>query len=358
MAENSSIEWTHHTFNPWRGCEKIAPGCANCYAEVSRPVRAFATKWGRESQGGTRTVLADAGWKEPLKWNALAGGFGFSPRVFCASLADVFEDWQGPMVDHFSEVKITADAVRNESGTRPLSMNDVRARLFNLIDATPHLNWLLATKRPKNVRRMWPPLMELHKGGRVHDNMPFRQNVWLLTSVSDQATLDENWDHLKQCRDLAPVLGISAEPLLGPLEPRSVYEARQYTTYHGIDWRKDTGPDWWIFGGESDQPGQPPARPCDVSVISHCVRACREIGVPAFVKQLGDHCVDPRIMRRQIRHGEHDCWPHDCWPQSVIDRITGFESTRVPLLAKKGGDMDEWPEALRVREMPKVEACS
>jgi protein gp37 len=109
MGENSKIEWTSHTFNPWIGCTKVAPGCTHCYAE------AFSKRTGKAVWGpnGTRTLTGVSYWKQPLKWNARAecccgsAGLGGAecffcaggckrPRVFCASLADVFEDWEGP----------------------------------------------------------------------------------------------------------------------------------------------------------------------------------------------------------------------------------------------------------------------
>src|SRR3954469_785782 len=88
MSANSKIEWTHHTFNPWRGCTKVSAGCANCYAETQsgRNPRVLGV-WGPK---GTRVVAAEAYWREPLKWDAQAKAAGERRRVFCASLADVF----------------------------------------------------------------------------------------------------------------------------------------------------------------------------------------------------------------------------------------------------------------------------
>lgn len=106
MAENSEIQWTDHTFNQWSGCTKIAPECANCYAAVNYSVKMRGVEWGPQ---GNRIVAAESMWNQPVKWNdkaateaAVRENAGFPierPRVFCASLADVFEDWQGPMLD-------------------------------------------------------------------------------------------------------------------------------------------------------------------------------------------------------------------------------------------------------------------
>lgn len=124
MAENSGIEWTHHTFNPWIGCTKVSPACDQCYAE----------EWNRRYEGGKNWgPHADRrktkSWSAPLKWNREAEAKGLRYRVFCASLADVFD---------------------NHKSILP----EWRAELWLLIKATPHLDWLLLTKRPQNI---WVP---------------------------------------------------------------------------------------------------------------------------------------------------------------------------------------------------------
>jgi protein gp37 len=128
MAENSNIEWTHHTFNPWIGCTKVSDGCKNCYAENLMDKRYGRVKWGPQ---GTRVRTSEANWKKPLKWNREAEAKGERHRVFCASLADVFED----------------------KPDQP-EMEQWRLELLELIIKTPYLDWLLLTKRPENVRGM------------------------------------------------------------------------------------------------------------------------------------------------------------------------------------------------------------
>src|SRR3546814_4489006 len=122
MGENSKIEWTDHTFNPWTGCTKVSPACDHCYAE-GWSKRSGLVEWGH---GKPRRLTSDANWRKPLKWNDEAARKGVRYRVFCASLADVFD----------AEVD---DAWRDE--------------LFALIAMTPHLDWLLLTKRPQVARR-------------------------------------------------------------------------------------------------------------------------------------------------------------------------------------------------------------
>ena len=115
MGENSKIEWCDHTFNPWIGCSKVSAGCANCYAEADFDHRKHFAKWG---PGGTRVITGEATWRGPIRWNrAAAAGREVEcstgrPRVFCASLADVFEDFEGDEKDG------TPRAVRDCKGNR------------------------------------------------------------------------------------------------------------------------------------------------------------------------------------------------------------------------------------------------
>ena len=148
MAENSKIEWTDHTFNPWRGCTAVSPACEHCYAEAlsKRNPKALGV-WG---PNGTRVVVSEEQWWLPIKWNQEAEAAGERRRVFCASLADVFENWQGPMVDSQGRTLYRPDC---EPGNAPvhwiqtklrlgrglLSMADVRRRLLSLIAKTPKL---------------------------------------------------------------------------------------------------------------------------------------------------------------------------------------------------------------------------
>src|SRR6266568_918004 len=115
MSANSSIEWTDHTFNPWWGCVKVSPGCEHCYAEL------LSNRYGHRVWGPAKTtarrMFGDAHWLEPLVWNDAAEREGKRKRVFCASMADVFEPHHGIV--------------------------QARIRLFDLIAATPWLDWLL-----------------------------------------------------------------------------------------------------------------------------------------------------------------------------------------------------------------------
>ncbi len=219
MAENTAIAWTDHTFNPWIGCARVSPGCAMCYAETLDK-RYGGTAWGAH---GTRRVTGADTWRKPLKWNRDALRTGTSPRVFCASMGDVFEDHP--------------------------ALTEPRARLWTLIEQTPALTWQLLTKRPENIATMAP----------WGDTWP--THVWAGTSVEDQRRADERTPHLAKVP--AAVRFLSCEPLLAPVD---------------LDL---TGVSWAIIGGESG-PGH---RPMDLNWLASIVGQCRAAGVAVFVKQ-------------------------------------------------------------------------
>ena len=225
MGANSKIEWTTHTFNPWWGCTKVSEACKHCYAE-SWAKRVGKQVWG---PGAERRTFGDEHWRQPIRWNAQATVGNERPRVFCASMADVFED-------------------RDD-------LDPLRSRLWDIIDATPNLDWLLLTKRPGNVldRVRWG------------DNWP--SNVWLGTTVELQKRAEELLPDLAAIP--AKVRFISAEPLLGPLEIRI--------------WLGTTI-DWVITGGESG----PKARPATPEWFRSLHIQCMEKEVPFHFKQWGD----------------------------------------------------------------------
>jgi len=330
MAENSGIEWTDNTFNPWMGCTKVSPACKFCYAERDFDHRYGKVKWG---PSGTRVVTSDTNWRKPLKWNrqyidsmtASAAGYGPEPqrpRVFCASLADVFEDWGGDMRDHKGNplwkcngidtwqsqcLEFRTDSIMREHCTK-LTMNDVRARLFKLIDATPNLDWLILTKRPESILRMWPayfPGGYIAEAGSMNQEGP-RHNVWLGTSVENQEYADKRIPELLKCSGVAPVLFLSCEPLLGLVDLNNIQVSPDHD---GIGPNaisddlldclsgelcsgetgcvvSDTEPtiDWIITGGESGSD----ARPCDPDWFRSLRDQCAKTGTPFHFKQWGE----------------------------------------------------------------------
>jgi protein gp37 len=283
MAE-TTIEWADFTFNPWMGCVKVSAECANCYAERDFDHRYQKVKWGGFASGGTRKITSDENWKKPRKWNATAGLTGVRPRVFCASLADVFEDWQGPILNNKGEQLFLFpcgtidigpdDADCGETDCHPLTMDDVRIRLFRLIDSTPNLDWLLLTKRPENILRMWPayfPGGYIAEAGSMNQEGP-RPNVWLGTSVGNQESANKRIPELLKCRELSPVLFLSCEPLLGPVR-------LNFTDMGDVD-----DVDWVIAGGESG----PNARPSHPDWFRSLRDQCSYAGVPFLFKQWGE----------------------------------------------------------------------
>lgn len=296
MGERTKIEWTDHTFNPWWGCLRVSPGCEHCYAETFSK-RIGLKVWGPAKTTGRR-MMSDAYWRGPEKWNRQAAKDGVRRRVFCASMADVFEDHP--------------------------ALPEPRARLFDLIERTPNLDWLLLTKRPENMVNMAPL--------RWTDGWP--ANVWAGTSVEDQKRLDERIPDL--VRVPAAIRFLSCEPLIGPVEFSDATHRSDCVSVLGrpaLD-----GIHWVIVGGESG----PGARPMDAAWARSIVAQCREAGAAPFVKQLGAKPIDYA--------------PDHQWFDGR-DFHTGGR-TWLRLSDPKGGDWNEWPEDLRVREWPDSAAAT
>jgi protein gp37 len=250
MAENSSIEWCDHTFNPWEGCQKVGPGCDNCYAEARDKRFTGGTHWG---PGAPRRRTSPANWHQPLRWNLRAATEGRRARVFCASLADVFDNAVPP---------------------------EWRDDLFRLIASTPHLDWLLLTKRPGNIAAMLP----FGWGAGWH-------NVWLGCTVVNQTEADR--DIPKLLAVPAAVRFLSMEPLLGPVDllkcPTHGTAGGSWDWLTGVrNWHsgQDATPriDWVIVGGESG----PNARPMHPDWARSIRDQCQAAGVPFLFKQWGE----------------------------------------------------------------------
>lgn len=287
MGFDTSIEWCDATFNPWIGCSRVSEGCRFCYAETLMDKRWGKVQWGPQ---GERKRTSDAKWREPVRWNQQAKREGRRYRVFCASLADVFED--------------RAELV------------DWRRELLDLIVHTPHLDWLLLTKRPENINRMIEQAT-----GFSEASMWFHavgDHVWIGTSVEHQAAANQRVPEL--LRVPAKIRFLSCEPLLGPVDLLQV-GPEAWDVLHGWKanacndqgWANTPAINWVIVGGESG----PGARPMSLSWAESIIQQCRRADVPVHVKQLG----------------------------SVIARESGLQD-------RKGGNWLEWPEHLRIREYP------
>lgn len=242
MGEKTEIAWCDSTFNPWIGCQKVSAGCDNCYAETLMDKRYHRVQWGPH---GERKRTSEANWKLPLRWAKAAKAAGTRPRVFCSSLADVFDNQVDP---------------------------NWRADLFELIRSTSALDWLLLTKRPENIEKMikvmgiawpWP-------------------NVWLGTTCEDQAAYDRRWEIIK--RIPAAIHFISYEPAIGPVKIG----------------QNALVPDWLICGGESG----PGARMMDPAWARSMRDECARVGTRFFMKQMtGLKPIPDDLMVRQFPIG-------------------------------------------------------
>jgi len=283
VSANTKIEWAHDTFSPWWGCQKVSPACANCYAE-GVAARFQPGHWG---PGSKRRMASESYWRKPEAWNRQAAAAGERRRVFCASMADVFED-------------------------RP-DLDGPRFRLFNLISLTPYLDWLLLTKRPDRML-VWANTLEhadetgllAPEGPLVNRGWP--SNAWAGVTVENQATADERIPLLLQVP--APVRFLSMEPLLGPVD-LSIYLLHRCSvcTWRGSadmtrgdeyrcpvcdgevyvpwDFHGNTGNEpgvhWVIAGGESG----PRARPSHPDWFRSIRDQCQRAEVPFHFKQWG-----------------------------------------------------------------------
>ena len=242
MAKNSKIEWTHHTFNPWWGCTKVSPACKYCYAETWAK-RVGNNVWGSQAP---RRFFSDKHWAEPLRWNREAQLTGNRRRVFCASMADVFE--------------------------RRFDVKPWRERLWDIIHQTEMLDWLLLTKRPQNISKMVP---------WKNDNWP--ENVWLGTSVENQYWAEKRIPHLLE--HPSKVRFLSCEPLLAQLDLSNWIEKGTLSAIN-----------WVIVGGESG----PHSRPMNPEWTRFLRDQCKKHGIAFHFKQWG-HWVPRALLTQEQR---------------------------------------------------------
>ena len=218
MGDTTEISWADKTFNGWVGCTKVSPACDHCYAERDNARRKWVPGWGAGvPRRRTKT------WGDPIKWNKQAAITGYQPRVFCASLADVFDN----EVDHAWRVD-----------------------LWQLLRETPNLRWMLLTKRIGNAAKMLPA------------DWPF-PHVGLMSTLENQEVWDRDYHKLAALP--AAWHGVSAEPLLGPINIG------------------DAKPDWIITGGESGHG----FRPLDMGAVRSLRDQCARNGIAFHHKQNG-----------------------------------------------------------------------
>lgn len=272
MAENSGISWTRHTWNPWIGCTKISPACDGCYAEALMDKRFSRAQWGNHPRVRTGAHT----WNDPFRWQRQAEKDGDRPFVFCASLADIFDNQVDPQW---------------------------RADAFDVMRRTPRLVYLLLTKRPQTIVKL----------SDAAGGLP--SNAALGTTVEDQKRADINLAALEVARiELQPLFTFgSFEPLLGPvIIPPGLM------------------PGWIITGGETDQ-GTHLARPTHPGWFRSLRDQAAAAGVPYHHKQNGEWVsvsevsgpgqhfqfddgatvrrTGKRLSGRTLDHVEHNAFP-------------------------------------------------
>ncbi len=257
--EKTKINWATSTFNPWHGCTRVSSGCDHCYAEREDGRKLFSdeTHWGK---GVPRKAMAETYWKQPFTWERKAAREGTRPRVFCASMAD-WADSEAPQ--------------------------GARQRLWQTIGQTPHLDWLLLTKRPGNIRRFLP--------ADWGDGYP---NVWLGVTTENRK---QGLPRISVLRTIpATVRFVSFEPLLEDLGQLDL-----------------TGIHWAITGGETG----PKARVMDTQWARSIITQCREQQVAVWVKQLGRRPVESGVELRLMKEDGRRDYKGDnptLWPKELI----------------------------------------
>lgn len=316
MSDGTKIEWCDSTFNPWSGCTKVGPGCDNCYAEaLSKRAPKTLGQWG---SGAMRRRTSANYWRQPLRWDRacfiecrgccwrgedsqltagpahcpVCDGHWFKPvrrRVFCASLADVFDNEVDPQW---------------------------RADLFELIAATPDLDWLLLTKRIGNVERMIDDWLDVKSHGLTRWRDAPWPNVWLGATVVNQVEADR--DIPKLLATPAAVRFLSIEPMLGPVDLNRVRDPNFRVTGSGLSGAGyQSRVDWVIAGGESGHGARPMHPDWARSLRDQCAAA----GVAFLFKQWGEwlpgHHYTDEAHRRDpdLAQSRHECaqWDGDEW---------------------------------------------
>lgn len=293
MGKHTGVAWADHTFNGWWGCCRVSRECRLCYAETWARRCGFDV-WGKKAE---RRQLSDAYWREPLRWNREAEAAGVRRRVFCASMADVFEDHP--------------------------ELPPLRERLWELITATPGLDWLLLTKRPENMRQMAPWTGE------------WPAHVWPGTSIGVADSLPRlEWLLRVPAREHF----VSAEPLVEPVRfDRYMVEAG--VAGHCVD----------IDGGRWHAPGTCRAPECGVP--EGPPRCCRDR--ISWIIVGGESGARDKVAR--LDPG----WALDIKASAEAHDVRFFFKQAGTALAaewgctnRKGEEPAEWPEEFRVQQVP------
>lgn len=315
--DKTKIAWTDATWNPIRGCSRVSEGCRNCYAEA---MAARFSGPGLPYEG----LAADGRWTgkvrlvpkhlaDPLRWRK-------PRRIFVNSMSDLFHEG---LPDEYIDKVFAVMCIGNASPQHTFQILTKRPERMRAYMSDPKTPFRVHSQivHDITVKGYYP-----NEGGCDWRATPWPPpRVWLGVSVEDQRTADERIRLLTETP--AALRFVSAEPLLGPIDLRIDLSswARPLMfggeiVFHALD--------WVIVGGESG----PKARPCDVGWIRQIVKDCAATKVPVFVKQLGSAPA--------VSGAEADC------------RHPTFKMLEFGLKDRKGGDPEEWPIDLRVRQFP------
>lgn len=292
MGAGTSIQWTDYSWSTWWGCTRVSPGCASCYAATF--AHRFGVEWGK---GKERRLSSPKIWEDPYRWDRAAKKSGQRKKVFLGSMMD-WADQEVPP--------------------------EWRAKMWKVVKECTHLDFQMLTKRAGDIRASLP--------ADWGEGYP---NVWLGVSVENQAATDR----ITILAGIqAAVRFLSVEPMLGSIRLAPIIgqhimdnEGKMVGIWERIQWA--------ICGGESG----PGARPFNVAWARSIVEQCRDARIACFVKQLGSNPFNDEIYAP----------PSDAeFPPEVKHQWIGNGTFRPILKDRKGGDMDEWPPDLRVRQFP------
>jgi protein gp37 len=263
MAQNSKIEWTHHTANLWHGCTKVHEGCDHCYAET------LSKRWGQDIWGNDKPRKEiKSVWNDLDKYQKLAASKGEMHRVFVGSMMDIFEKPM-PLIDSKGEkiTDITTGYLRDQ-----LFLKIMNGNYQNLL-------FLFLTKRPSNINKYIPE--------RWKTTPP--ENVMFGTSPVNQETAN------KLIPQLLKVKGkkfLSVEPQLSDIRLNQLIREEDNHAWvddcltgfkaHGAGGWYSEKIDWVIQGGESGHH----RRPFNIEWAYNMKQQCKEAGVPYFFKQI------------------------------------------------------------------------
>jgi protein gp37 len=359
-VNRTSIEWTDFSANPLKyrtaaaevlwGCSKVSAGCTHCYSEALAHRYRRGGPFNDAQMAALTPFLDEAELRRMLTYKPAAG-----KRCFVGDMTDVFGEWvHDEQLDRlFAAFALRGSVTWQVVTKRPermrayLAASDLRERLAtaaltlaNYFDGRPEGGLL---QEAFMLEEMW--------GKGLLWPLP---NVWLGTSVENQATADERIPHLLETP--AAVRFISAEPLLGPvtlhrrwLMGGTVEHGKPFVENGGVvEWQHPL--DWVIVGGESGAG----SRPCDSWWVESIVDDCRAAGMPVFVKQLGSHILSPNDVG--FEGDTERGWPMDTTYETTTPQNWQGDDVRVRLKSRKGNEPAEWPTALRWRQFPEVSA--